>query len=218
MVPASWQRRNTPLLAAGSTQNSSSRSKSAKLSSLTRKLAAVLRSARAARSSTRQLASPTTCQPERSEPLNNVRQPSSSTSSPRPPQAVRRTSVSALATTLAPRLKGVRTNRECCSMSSGPARTALTARPDIGVLIDRQVLAPLGAVPHARHVHRIAALDGLRQEPRITGGVLATQLPRLRIEPEAFDHVQLFAVRQRPGQHARRETDGVDDQHVTVPA
>ena len=60
MAPGSWQRTKTPLLASVSTQNSSSRSKSAKRSSLTRKLAAVLRSARAARLSTRQFASPTT--------------------------------------------------------------------------------------------------------------------------------------------------------------
>src|SRR5688500_20115101 len=96
MVLASRQRRNTPLFASGLTQNSSSRSKSAKLSLLTRKLAAVLRSARAARSSTRQLASPTTSQPERSEPFSNVRQPSSATAGP-PLHAARRDDSSELA-------------------------------------------------------------------------------------------------------------------------
>ena len=98
------------------------------------------------------------------------------------------------------------------------ASAANPARPELGVLVDSQILAGLGAVRHARDVHGIAARDGLGQEPRIASRVLAPKLPRLGIEPEAFHDVQLFAVRQASVQHARREADGVDDEHVALPA
>src|SRR5690349_2631448 len=98
------------------------------------------------------------------------------------------------------------------------AETALAARSELGVLVDRQVLAPLDTVRQRRQVHGIAALDGLGEEPRISSRVLAAKLPRLRVEPEAFDHVQLIAVRQRAGQHAGREADSVDHEHVALPA
>src|SRR5687768_17326334 len=94
----------------------------------------------------------------------------------------------------------------------------LAARPEFGVLVDRQVLTGLGAVRHARDVHGVTAGDGLGEEPWIARRVLATKLARLRIEPETFDHVQLFAVRDVSIQHARRKADGVDDEHVVFPA
>src|SRR5688572_10739463 len=99
-----------------------------------------------------------------------------------------------------------------------PRPDGLAARPALGVLVDRQILAGLGAIPHARDVHGITARDWLGQEPGISRRVLATKLPGLWIEPESFDHVQLVAVRQASVQHAGREPDGVDDEHVAVPA
>src|SRR5690606_21993293 len=58
----------------------------------------------------------------------------------------------------------------------------------------------------------------LRPVKRIVRDEAAAKLPRLRIERELLDDVQLIAVRQPAVEEARPEADRVDDQRVAFPA
>src|SRR5690606_12351320 len=111
--------------------------------------------------------------------------------------------------------------RELETRPSAPAEASPSgsgARTELGVLVDRQVLALLGEIRNLRDVRRARARLLRGPVKRVRRREASPQLPRVGIECELLDDVQLIAVRRSRIVEARLNADRVDDQRVDFPS